>query len=98
MTGFWIYILCSQKNGTLYIGVTSNLQRRVYEHKHGIIPGFAKKYSVNRLVHAEKYRTMFDAIRREKRLKKWERTWKIQLIEKHNPDWIDLYTEQVYTP
>ncbi|HSW75679.1 MAG TPA: GIY-YIG nuclease family protein, partial [Candidatus Saccharimonadales bacterium] len=90
MKRYFVYILCSQKNGTLYIGVTSDLARRIYEHKQGIIPGFAKDYGVNILVHVEEYCTMDQAIKREKALKHWNRAWKIELLEKNNPGWDDL--------
>jgi putative endonuclease len=78
-------------NGTLYIGVTNNLRRRVYEHKNGLIEGFTKKYNVNRLVYYEQTENIEGAIQREKRLKKWNRQWKIELIEQINPDWKDLF-------
>ena len=87
----YVYILASKKNGTLYIGVTNDLKRRVFEHKNGLIDGFTKKYRVNRLVYFEKIDDPYLAILREKRLKKWNRAWKIQLIEEKNPDWKDLY-------
>lgn len=87
---FYVYILSSQKNGTLYIGVTNNLQRRVYEHKVGLGSKFTSKYGVSNLVYFETYQNIDDAILREKRLKKWNRSWKIELIEKENRDWLDL--------
>jgi len=83
----YVYILASGKHGTLYIGVTSNLIKRVFEHKQGAVKGFTKKYNVKKLVFYE----VHEAIKREKQIKKWERHWKIQLIERSNPDWIDLY-------
>jgi putative endonuclease len=86
-----VYILASGRNGMLYIGVTSDIARRVWEHKTGIIPGFTGRYGVRTLVHAEFHTTMEDAILREKRLKKWNRAWKIELIESGNPQWRDLY-------
>lgn len=86
-----VYILASKRNGTLYIGVTSNLQKRIYEHKSELVEGFTKQYHVHMLVHTEFYNTMDEAIHREKCLKEWHRDWKLELIEKHNPDWIDLY-------
>ena len=89
-----VYILTSNRNGTLYIGVTTNLSRRLYEHQHGLIEGFSKTYGVTRLVHAETFDRIEDAILREKKLKKWRRSWKIDLIEKSNPEWQDL-TETV---
>jgi putative endonuclease len=85
--GFYVYILASRIGGTLYIGVTNDLVRRIGEHKLKIAESFTKKHGVTRLVYFE------SAIRREKRLKKWTRAWKISLIEKQNPDWIDLYPE-----
>jgi len=87
---YYVYILASKRNGTLYVGVTNDLDRRVAEHKQGITEGFTKRYGVHLLVHAETYSDINDAIVREKRLKKWNRRWKIDLIEKTNPDWVDL--------
>ena len=83
--------MASKKNGTLYIGVTGNLTRRVYEHKNKMIDGFTKKYSVDKLVYFEMYNDIRNAIEREKNMKKWKREWKIELIEKDNPNWDDLY-------
>lgn len=91
MNTFYVYILASKRNGTLYIGVTNNIIRRVFEHKNDLIDGFTKKYGVHRLVYYEQTEDIRSAIQREKRLKKWNRQWKIKLIEKHNPDWKDLY-------
>jgi putative endonuclease len=88
-----VYILASQKNGTLYTGVTNNLVRRVYEHKFDLFPGFTKKYHVHTLVYYESTTDVRSAIAREKQLKKWRRAWKIALIEKDNPEWKDLYPE-----
>ncbi len=93
MKDFYVYILASKPRGTLYIGVTNNLTRRVYEHKNNFIEGFTKKYGVHQLVFYEHTTDAESAIRREKQLKKWERKWKIELIEKDNPQWIDLYDE-----
>ena len=90
---YWVYILASRIGGTLYIGVTRDLIRRVYEHKMGLADGFTKKYGVHRLVHFEQYSDIEAAIVREKRLKKWNRSWKIQLIEEKNPNWDDLYPQ-----
>lgn len=90
MKTYYIYILANKKNGTLYIGVTNDLIRRVYEHKSGLIEGFTKKYSINKLVYFESTDDAKAAIDREKRLKKWKRKWKIELIEKSNPTWQDL--------
>ena len=86
-----VYILSSQRNGTLYIGITSNLVKRVWEHKGHLAEGFTKEYGVDRLVWYEAHETMESAILREKQLKKWNRAWKIRLIEEVNPDWKDLY-------
>ncbi|MFZ2189217.1 MAG: GIY-YIG nuclease family protein [Candidatus Magasanikiibacteriota bacterium] len=88
---FYVYILASKKYGVLYIGVTNNIDRRTNEHKTGIIDGFTKKYWVHKLVYFEEYRSINDAIHREKCLKKWNREWKIKLIEKNNPEWKDLW-------
>jgi len=90
---YFVYILASKKNGTLYIGVTNNLLKRVYQHKEKLVSGFTRKYSVNMLVYYEKYSDIYSAIEREKRLKKWHRHWKINLIESANPNWKDLYNE-----
>jgi putative endonuclease len=86
-----VYILCSKRNGTLYIGVTSNLCNRIAEHKHGMIAGFTSKYGVKTLVWFQYFDSMEEAIKREKQMKEWQRTWKIELIEKSNPDWHDLF-------
>ena len=88
---YYVYILASQKNGTLYIGVTNDLIRRVFEHKQELVEGFTKKYHVHRLVYYEIADEIESAIQREKRMKKWNRQWKIELIEKNNPNWEDLY-------
>ncbi|WP_407168133.1 GIY-YIG nuclease family protein [Bradyrhizobium sp. ORS 111] len=90
---YYVYILASQIGGTLYIGVTNDLIRRVGEHKLKLVEGFTKQYDVNRLVYFEAFEDIEQAIKREKRLKKWPRAWKVSLIEKDNPDWIDLYPE-----
>ena len=87
---YFVYIMASQKNGTLYVGVTNNLARRVYEHKNRIHAGFTKKYKVYLLVYFEIYDSIKNAIIREKQLKKWKRIWKIKLIEQMNPYWHDL--------
>jgi putative endonuclease len=89
----YVYILASQRNGTLYIGVTSNLVKRLWEHKNDMVEGFTQKYGVHRLVHYEMCGDMMAAISREKQLKKWRRAWKIRLIEKSNPMWRDLWEE-----
>jgi len=88
---FWVYILASRLGGTLYIGVTNDLVRRVYEHRSKFVPGFTRKYGVDRLIYFEQFSTAEAAIQREKQLKKWNRRWKIELIEKTNPNWDDLY-------
>jgi putative endonuclease len=93
MRDYFVYILASQPNGTLYIGVTNNLARRVYEHRQGSVGGFTKKYGVHQLVYYEMTTDIRDAIEREKRLKKWNRQWKIELIESQNPKWRDLYDD-----
>jgi len=86
-----VYILASNVKGTLYIGVTSNVKQRVLQHKEGVHEGFTKQYGVTRLVRVERYPTMVQAIAREKQIKHWNRQWKIDLIEKDNPEWKDLY-------
>ena len=88
-----VHILASDRNGTLYVGVTNNIVRRVWEHKSGVADGFTKKYKVHRLVYAEFHDEMLDAIAREKQIKKWRRAWKLELIEQENPEWRDLYDE-----
>lgn len=90
---YYVYLLASKKYGTLYIGVTNDIIRRIHEHKTKVAPGFSKKYSVDRLVWYEIYDDPVTAITREKELKKWRRDWKIRLIEKDNPQWIDLYPQ-----
>ena len=92
---YFVYILANKRNGTLYIGVTNNLVRRVYEHKNDLIEGFTKKYRIHHLVYYEMTNDVKSAIEREKRLKKWNRKWKLELIEKMNPQWRDLYDELV---
>lgn len=89
----YVYLMASQRNGTLYVGVTSDLVRRVWEHKNDVKEGFTKRYGVHRLVYYEVYDHIRDAIVREKRIKKWNRAWKIELIEEVNPSWRDLYAE-----
>jgi putative endonuclease len=88
-----VYILASRRNGTLYIGVTSDLVKRVWQHKNDVTSGFTRKYGVHTLVYYEGHADMTAAIRREKRLKKWNRAWKIELIERENPQWRDLWEE-----
>ena len=91
----YIYILASKRNGTLYTGVTSDLPRRIYEHKNDLADGFSSRYEVKILVYAEAHDTMESAIRREKCIKKWRRSWKIELIESANSEWRDLSLEFV---
>ncbi|PLX12714.1 MAG: GIY-YIG nuclease [Marinilabiliales bacterium] len=93
MKQYYIYILASKKNGTLYIGFTDDLERRMKEHKLKAVEGFTKRYNVSLLVYYEVYKTSGEAFIRERRLKKWKRDWKIQLIESKNPEWIDLSME-----
>jgi putative endonuclease len=88
---FYVYILASRLGGTLYIGVTNDLIRRIAEHRLKLVDGFTKKYDVHRLVHFEQFDDVENAIKREKQLKRWNRAWKIRLIEELNPNWDDLY-------
>ena len=90
-----VYILASKQTGTLYIGVTSNLLKRAWEHKNDLVEGFTKRYGVHRLVYYELYDDMVSAIKREKQMKKWNRTWKLELIERQNLRWRDLWEEIV---
>jgi putative endonuclease len=90
---FYVYILANRRNGTLYVGMTSRLTRRIYEHKEGAIPGFTKKYGLKLLVYLERHEDAGTARAREKAIKKWRRTWKLQLIEHDNPQWRDLSRE-----
>ena len=89
----YVYMLASRKDGTLYVGVTSDLVGRVYQHKTGAVAGFTKRYGVDRLVYFEPCQDIQAVIAREKQIKKWNRGWKIELIEKTNPNWTDLYSE-----
>jgi putative endonuclease len=91
MHGGWVYILASAPNGILYVGVTSDIIRRIYEHRNGLVPGFTKKYGVKLLVYFERYEDIQTAIQREHNIKHWSRTWKVRLILKDNPEWKDLY-------
>jgi putative endonuclease len=93
MRTYYVYIMASQRNGTLHIGVTNDLPRRVFEHREGLGRGFTKRYGVKLLVHFEVTDDIRAAIQREKNLKKWPRAWKIALIERGNPDWPDLYAD-----
>ena len=88
---YYVYILASKPNGTLYIGVTNDIVRRTYEHREDIVDGFTKRYGVKRLVHVETHDRAAEAIQREKNLKLWRRDWKVALIERENPQWEDLY-------
>ncbi|MEK7496611.1 MAG: GIY-YIG nuclease family protein [Patescibacteria group bacterium] len=92
---YYVYVLVSKKNGTLYIGVTNDLKRRIYEHKHSLVDGFTKQYQINNLVYYEETADINTAIQREKQLKNWKRNWKLTLIEKLNPNWHDLYEELI---
>lgn len=89
----YVYILASRRNGTLYVGVTSDLAKRIWDHKNDVVAGFTKSHGVHTLVHVEAFETMAEAILREKQLKKWRREWKLNLIEKTNPNWRDLYDD-----
>jgi len=91
MKRFFVYILASRKNGTLYTGMTNDIARRAWEHRTGVVDGFTKRHSVKRLVYIEERATARDAIRREKTIKGWPRQWKINAIERDNPEWFDLY-------
>ena len=88
-----VYILASQRNGTLYVGVSSNLIQRIWQHREGVVQGFTQKYGVKTLVWYEQHETMQSAIAREKAIKKWNRAWKLRLLEARNPQWIDLWPE-----
>ena len=91
MKQYFVYILTSGVNGTLYTGVSSDLEKRIFEHKNNMVDGFTRKYGVHRLVYYENTNDVKSAISREKQLKRWKREWKIELIEKENPRWEDLY-------
>ena len=93
MNSSYVYIMASKRNGTLYIGVTNDLARRVAEHKNGLVDGFTKRYGVHNLVYFEHTDDVTAAIQREKQLKKWNRKWKLKLIEESNPGWRDLFEE-----
>lgn len=95
MSQYYVYILASERNGTLYTGVTSDLIGRIYQHKTGLVEGFTKTYEVNRLVYYEVHDDIREAITREKRIKKWRRAWKIRMIQENNPEWDDLYDQLV---
>ena len=89
----YVYTLANKRNGTLYVGITSDLIKQVWQHKKDLADGFTKKYSVKKLVYYEVHEDIISAIHREKRLKEWQRKWKQELIEKFNPKWIDLYSK-----
>jgi putative endonuclease len=95
MKSYFVYILASGRNGTLYIGVTSDLIKRIYEHKNNLVEGFTKKYHVHDLVYFEETNDVYAALTREKQLKKWNRAWKLRIIEEKNPNWRDLYLDFV---
>ncbi|SMF70792.1 GIY-YIG nuclease family protein [Allosphingosinicella indica] len=92
---YWVYIMASRRNGTLYTGVTSDIARRVMEHKNGATAGFTQRYCVTQLVHAEGFENVDEALAREKAVKKWRCAWKLELIEKENPGWRDLYDQVI---
>ena len=87
---YYVYIITNKKEGVLYIGVTNDLERRMFEHKHKLVKGFSEKYNLNKLIYLERYQYINDAIKREKNLKKWKREWKIKLIIEENPNWEDI--------
>ena len=97
MKTYHVYILANKRNGTLYIGITNNLERRVYEHKNGLVEGFTKKYQIHKLVYFEETNDVVSALQREKELKKWSRSWKVRLIEKENKNWDDLSRDWVFS-
>ena len=88
---YYVYIMASRRNGTLYVGITNDLIRRAHEHREGLVDGFTRKYGVKRLVHFEATENVAAAIQRERTMKHWKRAWKVSLIERDNPDWEDLY-------
>ena len=92
---YWVYILASKPRGTLYVGVTNDLVRRIADHRDGVVSGFTKTYNVKMLVYFEEHESVLDAIKREKRVKRWARAWKIALIHGKNPEWRDLFEEIV---
>ena len=92
---YCVYILASSKNGVLYVGVTSDLIARIYQHRANLVAGFTAKYFVHKLVYYELHADIYEAIKREKQIKKWERSWKIRLLEESNPEWKDLYDDIV---
>ena len=90
---YWVYILASKRNGTLYVGVTNDLVRRVYEHREGLVDGFSRTHNVKMLVYYESHDRAIDAIQREKNIKHWSRAWKLNTIRAFNPDWRDLFDD-----
>ena len=90
---FYVYMLASKRNGTLYLGVTSDIVKRVWQHKNGLAEGFTKKYGIKRLVYYEIHEDAENAMKREKQLKKWRRAWKVELVEEKNSEWRDLYAD-----
>lgn len=93
---YYIYLLSNKKNGTLYIGVTNDLERRMFEHKNKLVSGFTSKYGLDKLMYFEQFQYVNDAIKREKQLKNWNRQWKIDLIEENNNKWEDLSSDWIY--
>ncbi len=98
MAEFFVYILASRYRGTMYVGVTNDLSRRVGEHKSGAVPGFTKRYKINQLVYCEPYTSILEARARERVLKRWRRDWKFELIEAQNPNWRDLTPQIIQIP
>jgi putative endonuclease len=90
---YWVYILANRRNGTLYVGVTRDLPRRIYQHREELLPSFTSRYGVKMLVYAEPHDTMMAAVQREKNIKHWPRRWKINVIESANPEWNDLFED-----
>jgi len=90
-----VYLMASRRNGTLYVGVTSDLMKRVWEHKNNLVEGFTKRYGIHLLVWYELHPTMESAIQREKAMKEWKRSWKLEMIVKNNPEWLDLYPDLI---
>jgi putative endonuclease len=95
MIGGWVYIMTNRRDGVLYVGVTSDLHKRIWEHREGVVDGFTKKYRLKCIVYAERHDTILAAIQREKNIKHWPRSWKIALIEAYNPIWADLAEQLV---
>ena len=93
MADYWVYVLTNQPRSTLYVGVTNDLVRRVFEHREGSVPGFTRRYAIKMLIYYERHDTALAAIQREKNMKHWPREWKVDLIVSMNPDWRDLYEE-----